>query len=234
MNTNVPTVERQKTFEQNITAEALKERQYLWMARTFALILVVSVLTTFMLISAMLSLLPIVRVQPFFLTTLNKDQQVINVTRPNYQQINMELLSESFIRHYLLSYFSMSSNVAELERRWGIDGDVNWMSETSVFSDFGKLANMWLNQAKNDGLTRNVKILVVTPFRSNKNENVWRAELEFVEMKHGASEPVRSKWVATMKINFRPTREGLIWEQRLKNPLGFTVSNIGFKQANSK
>ena len=113
---------------ENITVEALKERQYLWMARTFALVLVVSVISTFMLISSMLSLLPIVRVQPFFLTTLNKDQQVINVVRPDYRTINMELLSESFIRHYLLSYFSMSSNIAEIERRWGIDGDINWMT----------------------------------------------------------------------------------------------------------
>ena len=53
-------------------------------------------------------------------------------------------------------------------------------------------------------------------------------------MKHGASEPVKSKWVATMKIDFKPTRPGLIWEQRLKNPLGFTVLNIGFKPADSK
>ena len=219
---------------ENITVEALKERQYLWMARTFALVLVVSVISTFMLISSMLSLLPIVRVQPFFLTTLNKDQQVINVVRPDYRTINMELLSESFIRHYLLSYFSMSSNIAEIERRWGIDGDINWMSDTSVFTKFGDVAKIWLKQAKSEGLTRNVNILVITPFRANKNENIWRAELEFVEMKHGASEPVKSKWVATMKIDFKPTRPGLIWEQRLKNPLGFTVLNIGFKPADSK
>jgi len=223
-----------KQTSEDITAEALKERQYLWMARTFALVLVVSVITTFMLISSMLSLLPIVRVQPFFLTTLNKDQQVINVVRPNFKAINMELLSESFIRHYLLSYFSMSPNIAELERRWGIDGDINWMSETSVFTKFGDVAKIWLQQAKTEGLTRNVNILVVTPFRANKNENIWRAELEFIEMKHGASEPVKSKWVATMKIDFKPTRPGLIWEQRLKNPLGFTVLNIGFKPADAK
>lgn len=234
MQQNTPHSNNSYTTGESLSIEAVKERQYLWMARTFALVLVVSVITTFMLISSMLSLLPIVRVQPFFLTTLNKDQQVINVIRPDYKTINMELLSESFIRHYLLSYFSMSSNVAELERRWGIDGDINWMSETSVFSKFGEVAKIWIKQAKSEGLTRNVNILVITPFRANKNENIWRAELEFVEMKHGAAEPVKSKWVATMKIDFKPTRPGLIWEQRLKNPLGFTVLNIGFKPADSK
>ena len=112
MQQNTPHSNNSYTTGESLSIEAVKERQYLWMARTFALVLVVSVITTFMLISSMLSLLPIVRVQPFFLTTLNKDQQVINVVRPDYKTINMELLSESFIRHYLLSYLSMSSNVA--------------------------------------------------------------------------------------------------------------------------
>lgn len=219
-----------RSFENNVSEEALKERQYLWMARTFALVLVVSVLTTLMLVSALLSLLPIVRVQPFFLTTLNKDQQVIDVQRPNFRNIDVNLLTESFIRQYLLSYLSMGSNITELERRWGIDGDINWMSETSVFSNFGQNAQKWLTQAKNEGLTRNVRILVARQLRRTATENVWTAELELTEMKHGSAEPLKTKWKTILYIAFRPTRPGLIWEQRLKNPLGFTVLQIGFEQ----
>ena len=224
----------QLNFERDLSEEAVKERRYLWMARTFALVLVVSFLTTLMLISAMLSLLPIVRIQPFYLTTLNKDQQIINVVKPNFKSIDVSLLTESFIRQYLLSYFSIGSNIAELERRWGIDGDINWMSETSVFSKFSPTAEMWLKQARTEGLTRSVKILVVTPYRTTGGDNVWRAELEFTEMKHGVAEPVKSKWVVTMRVTFKPTKPGLVWEQRLKNPLGFTVLNFGVTRPDSK
>lgn len=216
-------------LERDISEEAMKERRYLWMARTFALVAVVSLLATLMLLSALFSLLPIVRVQPFYLSTLNKDQQVISVTRPDFNKIDMNLLTESFVRQYLLARLTISSNIAELERRWGIDGNINWMSETSVFSEFARSADALIKQAKAEGLTRNVKILVVSPYRSENGENIWRAELELTDMKHGDSEPVTTKWVAIMKVDFRPTRPGLIWDQRLKNPLGFTVVRFGIQ-----
>lgn len=218
---------------QDLSEEAVKERRYLWMARTFALVLVVSCLTTIMLISALVSLMPIVRVQPFFLTMLNKNEQVVNVIRPNFNQMNMNVLTESFIRQYLLSYFSIGSNIPELERRWGIDGEVNWMSENTVFSRFTTNADRWIEQAKEEGLTRNVKILVVNPYRSDRTENIWRAEIEFTEMKHLSSEPQKSRWIVTMNVAFKPVRQGLTWEERLKNPLGFTVIQFGIKKADS-
>jgi type IV secretory pathway component VirB8 len=36
-----------------------------------------------------------------------------------------------------------------------------------------------------------------------------------------------------MNVAFRPTREGLTWEERLKNPLGFTVIQLAIKKADS-
>lgn len=224
---------QEKTRGEVLSEEAVKERRYLWMARTFALVFVVSMLTTIMLIGALTSLMPIVRVQPFLLTTMNKNEQIVNVIRPNFKQINMSVLTESFIRQYLLSYFSVTSNIQELERRWGIDGDINWMSSDTVFSQFTRMADQWIKQAREEGLTRNVKILVINPFRADKQENIWRAEVEFTEMKHGANEPEKSRWIITMNVAFNPVRKGLTWEDRLKNPLGFTVLQFGIKKAGS-
>ncbi len=216
---------------EDISEEGMRERRYLWMARTFALVAVVSFLSTIMLIMALYSLLPIVRVQPFYLTTLNKDQQVISVVRPNFRQINMQLLSESFIRQYILARLTVGSNIAELERRWGIDGIINWMSSAVVYEEFSKTADIALNQARNDGLTRNVKILNIVPLRAEQSGgNVWRAEIELTDMKYGDSAPVRTRWLVTMKVEFQTTRKGLTWEKRLKNPLGFTVVRFGIQK----
>lgn len=217
--------------EEDISEEAVRERRYLWMARTFALVAVVSFLSTLMLISALYSLLPIVRIQPFYLTTLNKNQQVLSVVRPNFKQMNMQLLTESFIRQYLLARLTVGSNIAELERRWGIDGIINWMSSPVVFEEFSRTADVALRQARNDGLTRNVKILNIVPLRAEKEGgDVWRAEIELTDMKYGDSEPIKTKWIVTMKVNFLTTRKGLTWDKRLKNPLGFTVMRFGIQK----
>lgn len=221
----------QIVYEEDISEEAVTERRYLWMARTFALVAVVSFMSTLILVIALFSLLPIVRVQPFYLTTLNKEQQVIRVVRPNFKTINMQMLSESFIRQYLLARLTVNSNIAELERRWGIDGVINWMSAPVVFEEFGRSAENALNQARNDGLTRSVKILNIVPYRTEKDgSTVWRAEIELTDLKYGDSEPIRSLWVVTMRIQFKPNRTGLKWEQRLKNPLGFTVERFGMQR----
>lgn len=223
--------EYESPIGEDISEEGMRERRYLWMARTFALVAVVSFLSTIMLIMALYSLLPIVRVQPFYLTTLNKDQQVISVVRPNFRQINMQLLSESFIRQYILARLTVGSNIAELERRWGIDGIINWMSSAVVYEEFSKTADIALNQARNDGLTRNVKILNIVPLRAEQGGgNVWRAEIELTDMKYGDSAPVRTRWLVTMKVEFQTTRKGLTWEKRLKNPLGFTVVRFGIQK----
>ncbi len=218
-------------MEEDISEEGMRERRYLWMARTFALVFVVALLSALMLMTALLSLLPIVRVQPFYLTTLNKNEQVIRVVRPRTEQLNMQLLTESFIRQYLLAYLSVGSNIAELERRWGIDGIVSWMSSQVVFEEFGRFAEVALKQAKADGLTRNVNILNIVPFRSEREGgDVWQAELELTDMKYGEDEPLRTRVIVTMKVDFKPARRGLKWEQRLKNPLGFTVVRFGIQK----
>lgn len=223
--------EQQIVYDSDISEEAVTERRYLWMARTFALVAVVSFLSTVILLVALLSLLPIVRVQPFYLTTLNKEQQVIRVVRPNFKEINMQMLSESLIRQYLLARLTVNSNIAEMEQRWGIDGIINWMSSPVVFEEFGRTAETALNQARNDGLTRSVKILNISPFRTEKDGGtVWRAEIELTDLKYGDTEPVRSLWQVTMRVQFKPNRQGLRWEQRLKNPLGFTVERFGIQR----
>ncbi len=222
-----------RKMQSDISEEAMKERRYLWMARTFALVAVVSVLSTFILIIAMNSLLPVLRVQSFYLSTLNKDQQIINVVKPNVNQLDMIKLTESFVRQYLTARLSIDSNISSLERRWGLDGIVNWMSSEAIFQEFASSANGMIAQAKKEGLTRSVKILVVAPYREQRDSKVWRAELELTEMRTGDSEPQRSKWVVTMEVAFRPNRPGLKWEQRLNNPMGFTVTRFGIQKSNS-
>lgn len=211
------------------SVEALRERRYLWMARAFMVICVVAMITTVMMIIALNSLMPLVRVQPFYLYIQDKNEQVLHVRRPAPETLDLNLVAESLIRQYLLSRLSIPADNQNLEEVWGTDGEVSWKSASSVFRDFQPTAVELLKQAKKEGLTRDVRILSLSKFRSEQDGDVWRAEVELTDMKKGWTEPMVMKWVVNLKVIFQPDRQNLTWEQRLKNPLGFWVKNYGMQ-----
>lgn len=218
-------------LESDISEEAVKERRYLWMARSFALVAVVSFLANILLLNAIISLEPILRIQPFYLSTQDKDEQIITVIRPRGVDVNQKVLSESFVRQYLLARLTVGTNIPALENTWGIDGIIAWESAPSVFSEFSRTSGALIEQAKKEGFTRNVRILTVVQLSNEKDgSEIWQAELELSDMKQGSSEPTRTKWRVIMQVAFLPTREGLRWSQRLKNPLGFTVQKFGIQE----
>lgn len=221
---------KDRRMESDISEEAMKERRYLWMARAFALVAVVSFLANMLLLIALFSLVPLTRVQPFYLSTQDKDEQIIEVVRPSTLSVDQAVLSESFIRQYLLARFTVGTNIPALENTWGIDGIISWESAPSVFQEFTKTSTALIRQAKEEGFTRNIRILTVIQSQTNPDgSEVWQSEIELSDMKRGAAEPEVSRWRITMNIAFLPAREGMRWSQRLKNPLGFTVQNFGIK-----
>ncbi len=218
---------------EEVSEEALKERRYLWMARTFGLVSAAAFLANIILIIALFSLTPIIRVQPFYVSTQDKDQQIITIRRPSLATLSSRDLQESFVRQYLVSRLGIGSDTEELERRWGNEGPVQWMSGSAVFQEFLRTAPALLEQAQKEGLTRNVRILNASTYPAQGEGVTWQAEVELVDMKLDMSEPKRSKWSVLMEIKFGALRDGLRWEQRLKNPLGFMVNRFRMQSLDS-
>ena len=218
-------------LESDISEEAVRERQYLWMARTFALVAVVSFLANVLLLVAVFSLVPLVRVQPFYLSTQDKDQQIIQVVRPNIADLDTEVLGESFIRQYLLARFTVGTNIPSLENTWGIEGLVAMESSETVFQEFLQESRGLIDLAKKEGFTRNVRILTVVRLRIKPNgTEYWQADLEFSDMSRKEPEPKYMKRRAVLQIYFDPVQEDLKWANRLKNPLGFKVLRFGVEE----
>ena len=213
--------------QDDVSEEALKERSYLWMARVFCLICVVTLFADLILYSALDSLLPLVRVQPFYIKTQDKDQQVIEIVRPNTALLNSEMLQRAFVRQYLLARLGIGSDTDELERRWGPDGTIQWMSETSVFETFLRdEARKGIQQAKDIGLTRGVDILNLRR-EPHQNMILWKADVKLSNMSRSSPDQDVSTWEITLVIEFGKLRDGMTWDQRLKNPLGFRVTRYG-------
>ena len=218
-------------LESDISEEAVRERQSLWMARTFALVAVVSFLANLLLLVAVFSLVPLVRVQPFYLSTQDKDKQIIQVVRPNIADLNTEVLGESFIRQYLLARFTVGTNIPSLENTWGIDGLIDMESSQTVFQEFLRESHGLVELAKKEGFTRNVRILTVVRLRIEPDGlEYWQADLEFADMSRKEPEPKYMKRRAVLQIYFDPVQENLEWANRLKNPLGFKVLKFGIEE----
>ncbi|MDY6407794.1 MAG: type IV secretion system protein [Pseudomonadota bacterium] len=223
----------QKKEEQLDTSEeAKKERSYLWMARVFCLICVVTFITDLILLAAVQSLLPLVRVQPFFIVTQDKDRQIITIERPSRGFLTQNTyLQQSFVRQYILARLLIGTDIDELERRWGTDGTIDWMSEQSVAEEFNRRYAVGLiKSAKEDGLTRDVNILNMHPDPRDDRQLVWLAEVRLRDMSRTTPKPLETDLQVTVVIDFGKFKNNLTWEQRLKNPLGFTVT--GWAQKN--
>lgn len=211
------------------SVEALRERRYLWMARSYMVMAVVAFVTLVMMVMALNGLMPLTRVQPFYLYTQDKNDQVLYVRRPAAGSLDLDMVADSLIRQYLLLRLSVPADAHMLEEIWGVDGDISWKSAPTVFKEFQPLANILIQQARQEGLVRDVELLSVSKFRSEPDGDVWRAEVKMTDMKKGSVEPTSKKWVVNLKVNFYPNREGLKWAQRLKNPLGFLVTKYGMQ-----
>ena len=223
--------------EVQASREMLQEERYLWMARAFVVMLVLALICDFVLLIALANVTPVMRVQPFYIETINKDQQVISVSIPEdrKQVLTSDALQESLVRQYLMAYFGVDADLKELEHRWGTDGPVFWMSSQSVYEDFKIEADEAERKARDENFTRDVDIIRVNrvPSRTSKYET-WTAEIVLKDGNRTSVKKEENAFVAELRVEFRPARKGLKWEDRLKNPLGFTVSGFGLTQKSQK
>ena len=217
--------------------EVLQEERYLWMARAFVVMMVLAVICDVILLIALANVTPVLRIQPFYVEIQNKDQQIVSVMRPTLETLNSDILKESLVRQYILARFGVGSDLTELEERWGADGPVSWMSDEAIYAEFlQKESKHAQNLAQADNFVRNVRILSVNKTRAGgpNGSDTWQAELEFQDMDRTRTKPVISRCVADLATVFRPTRAGLTWSDRLKNPLGFVISDFGIQCGQQK
>ncbi len=217
--------------------EVLQEERYLWMARAFVVMMVLAIICDVILLIALANVTPVLRIQPFYLEIQNKDQQIVSVKRPSLETLNSDTLKESLVRQYILSRFGVGSDLTELEERWGPKGPVFWMSDQSVYDEFVQKQSVPAqNKARKDNFIRDVRVLSVNKTHDGgpMGSDMWQAELEFQDTDRTTTKPIISNCVANMATAFRPTKPGLTWSDRLKNPLGFVMLDFGIKCTQQK
>ena len=209
--------------------EQLKNERYLWIARAFSVMAVLSVLANIFLLIAIGSLVPLVRVRPYFMTVLDKNQQVVEISPPTADQLNNKEILESLIRQYVLARYTITSDVSEVEERWGTKGIVSLMSSQGVYDAFmaGHYDKL-MPYIKTEGLIANVKIESVQI--QNENSSWWDVRFKWLRQTQTSVEPEVLEMFDQLEVRFDPLygqANVSTWQDRLKNPLGFRVLNYG-------
>ncbi len=205
----------------------LQERRYLWTARVFAVFCAVSICANIVLFMAVFNMVPLVRVEPFLFSFVEKSEQVIQVEPLSVDMAQNDIVSESMVRYYILVRNTLINNVSAMEARWGSDGPVKWMSSDANYRDFSNKSLEILQKIRNEGLVRTVTIYSVVRL----SKDIWQAEIETKDTLPSSPQPVSTKWTVSMRIGYRDNVR-VKYSQRLKNPLGFVVQQYMIKRNN--
>lgn len=195
------------------------EKRYLWTARAFAVVAALSICCNIVLIMAIFQVLPLYRVEPYLLTFQNRAEQVYNIQPIKEGLRNQKAITEVFVREYVLTRSSFDREIPEMEARWMPGGPIQEMSAPDVYQDFlNNTAKKALNVIRARGLTRNVKILSVNELTNG----IWQVEYETSDMYPESDKPDVNYWTASLNVGFR--KKTVKYGDRLKNPIGFTVT----------
>ena len=195
------------------------EKRYLWTARAFAVVAALSICCNIVLIMAIFQVLPLYRVEPYLLTFQNRAEQVYNIQPIKEGLRNQKAITEVFVREYVLTRSSFDREIPEMEARWMPGGPIQEMSAPDVYQDFlNNTAKKALNVIRTRGLTRDVKILSVNELTNG----IWQVEYETSDMYPESDKPDVNYWTASLNVGFR--KKTVKYGDRLKNPIGFTVT----------
>ena len=212
----------QRRAPADVVVENATEKRYLWTARAFAIVFAVSLCCNLILTYVIIKVMPLYRVEPYLFTFQDKEEQVYNVEQ--VQKIyEYKYLTEIFVREYILLRNTFINDEKEMEERWIKQGcNLQEMSSPKVYSDFKhNTADRALELIRQHNLTRNIKISSVTEVGPKKNGMGWQVEFRVEDMIPAKETPQVSVWVANLTIRFR--KKTVKFNERLNNPLGFTV-----------
>ncbi|MCL2672787.1 MAG: type IV secretion system protein [Alphaproteobacteria bacterium] len=203
--------------------EELREKQFLWTARAFAIFCVVTVCCNIVLFFAMINIVPLQRVTPYFLTTNDRQNQNISVVSENARSLlTNDRLTEALVRQYIVTRTTVVADEAEMHRRWGVNSQIHRYSSPLVFEAFirNRAVEDTFNRIRTSGLSRDVVITSVSA--QQLGTGMWQAEISVREMRSDLRAPIESRYRIGMQVEFMPNFQ-VRHSDRLMNPLGFQV-----------
>ncbi len=131
----------------------------------------------------------------------------------------MDLLSEMFVRQFITASNTVYKNREEMMRMWGGGGMVRYMSTPKIYGEFwDRVSKKMFNGDAPPAVTMEPHIRRIL----KEGWNSWQIFFETRTMKNNIEAPKIEHWIAT--IQFRYYSYNAVMFRRLRNPMGFTVT----------
>lgn len=217
-------------YPERVHVDAFPERRYLWTARLLVILACISICFNMMLACSIYVLLPMIKVKPRFYR-INEYFNQIEMVQPREIKYHVsDLITEEYIKNYILQRYTISDDYEELMNRWDVGSTIFWHSTAGVFKDFQETeVNAALQQFRKYGLMRYVEVDWIKPL----SRGSWQAEFKTYDFSTDNPEPSITYWRATLRIfyaNISFPRK----EDRQINPYGFLVANYSLSYHGSE
>lgn len=209
------------------TEAGLKIKYFMWLARFFIFLSVIS-LSLFACASlALFRLAPEVTVKPFLIISQDNSEGIVRAESINMSMPSKDKLVEMYVKQYVETRNTIIDDDIEMRSRWQPGGIMNFLSAPRVFDEFSSYREAVWNKIIGKGTVQEVEI-ISTQRVGGQYSPVWKVDFKTYMLakkeQDGASldriMTVRH-WTASITAVF--IKERMFSGRRLINPLGFTV-----------
>ncbi len=169
---------------------------------------------------AIMQLIPLYRVVPFFVTWSDKSDQVVRVEPPTGNLKSLAILEEANVREYVTMRNTITDDPQRTVYQWGTI--VRLMSSKPVYDQFLAETKPVYDSLKERRFTRSVSLKSVLKIQSG----YWQVEFDVIDRRIGSGltdgGDERRTFVAQLRA--QNVEQSISYDNRFLNPLGFTVT----------
>lgn len=203
-------------------AEGGRLATFMWLSRFFNILCFVLVFSGSVLALSLLHITKEAEVNSVLVTAPTYSDNLAYFEPLHPDMPTMDILAEMFVRLYITSRYNVWTNIQEMRVAWGPGGIVSRLSTWDVYDNF------WETEAKrylpDESMEIPPEVMIDTDIKRIIKEgwNSWQIFFDTRKMETTISPPVIDHWIAT--IQFRYYASNAVMATRLRNPMGFTVT----------
>jgi type IV secretory pathway component VirB8 len=195
-------------------------------AKAVIIIFILSIVINFILLITINSLTPTKRIEPYYVAMRSKADHImkieraVNTRKPDLSNKWERSFVEALIRKYVILRESIVPNNYDMDKKWGSNSDVFYMSSDRVIEDFTNWPIYTKGLNNPDDLVREVHINTIE-FQPNRVE--WDVNGYYIDRYPEGTSEIKKDFEITIKVDFDLSDIERKYKNRWKNPLGFKV-----------
>ncbi len=209
----------------------IQRETYWWTSRFLTVLAGVSLLTNFILVIAVMGLFPLERVQPFYLSSDQVSDKTIYVQRQLPQQMEQGqvgyFLAKTFITKYVLLREQITQDFRYMHSLWGRDGELKYLSSDDVYKNFRRSESYQNGLSNRKRKTRFVKLKEPV---YNAETGKWIIEGDVIDQWDDGRSQDQQQIKISLTAEFSALQRKMPYKDRLKNPLGFVITNYEYQR----